>query len=204
MIGFLRGEVAYLYTDCVLLDVQGVGYRVYIADSTRRQLHLHEQALLFTHMAVREDDITLYGFGTEEEYALFQQLISVSGIGPKVALGILSSITVASLCRAIQNKQAAVLTKLPGIGKKSAERLILELKDKLAFAHTTPEDADEGDLFDTGAEDTALGDIAGETRAALLSLGYSEQEITPVLRKVAKCESTEAALKLALKELSRF
>jgi len=201
MIGFLRGEVAYLYADCILLDVQGVGYRVFIADSTRRKLHLHEQALLFTYMSVREDDISLYGFATEDEYALFQQLISVSGIGPKVALGMLSAITVESLCRAIQNKQAAVLTKLPGIGKKSAERLILELKDKLAFAHTTPA-AEEEDFL--AGEVAAGADMLSETRAALLSLGYAEQEINPVLRKVAKCESTEAALKLALKELSRF
>ena len=200
MIGFLRGEVAYLYTDCVLLDVQGVGYRVYIADSTRRQLHLHEQALLFTHMSVREDDITLYGFATEEEYALFQQLISVSGIGPKVALGMLSSITVASLCQAIQNKQTSVLTKLPGIGKKSAERLILELKDKLSFAHTTP--ADEELFLET--EGTVGDDIISEAQAALQALGYAEQEITPVLRKATGGKTTEEAIKFALKQLSKF
>ena len=200
MIGFLRGEVAYLYTDCVLLDVQGVGYRVSIADSTRRQLHLHEQALLFTHMSVREDDITLYGFATEEEYALFQQLISVSGIGPKVALGMLSSITVASLCQATQNKQTSVLTKLPGIGKKSAERLILELKDKLSFAHTTP--ADEELFLET--EGTVGDDIISEAQAALQALGYAEQEITPVLRKATGCKTTEEAIKFALKQLSKF
>ena len=200
MIGFLRGEVAYLYTDCVLLDVQGVGYRVYIADSTRRQLHLHEQALLFTHMSVREDDITLYGFATEEEYALFQQLISVSGIGPKVALGMLSSITVASLCQAIQNKQTSVLTKLPGIGKKSAERLILELKDKLSFAHTTP--ADEELFLET--EGTVGDDIISEAQAALQALGYAEPEITPVLRKATGCQATVEGMKVALKQLSKF
>ena len=190
MIGFLRGKVAYLYTDCVLLDVHGVGYRVYLADSTRRKLRLHEETTLFTHMSVREDDITLYGFASEDEYALFQQLISVSGIGPKVALGILSSITVESLCRAIQNKQVTVLTKLPGIGKKSAERLVLELKDKLSFAHTPPDDEE---LF-----------LETESEAALRSLGYSDQEITPVLRKATKCKATEEAIKFALKQLSGF
>ena len=200
MIGFLRGKVAYLYTDCVPLDVHGVGYRVYLADSTRRKLRLHEETTLFTHMSVREDDITLYGFASEDEYALFQQLISVSGIGPKVALGILSSITVESLCRAIQNKQVTVLTKLPGIGKKSAERLVLELKDKLSFAHTTPDDEE---LF-LETESEVGDDILSEAQAALRSLGYSDQEITPVLRKATKCKATEEAIKFALKQLSGF
>ncbi|WP_440329667.1 Holliday junction branch migration protein RuvA, partial [Mitsuokella multacida] len=114
MIGYLHGRVIALYTDYCLLDVHGVGYRVFLANSTRSKLRLKEEASLFTYTSVREDAIVLYGFATEEEYDLFLQLIGVSGIGPKVALGILSAITVESLCRAIQNKQASVLTKLPG------------------------------------------------------------------------------------------
>ena len=121
MIGYLRGKVTHLLTDYCLLDVQGVGYRVFVAGSTRNHLRLGEEAMLFTHLSVREDAMLLYGFYSQQEYDLFQLLISVSGVGPKVALGILSAITVESLCRAIQQKQASVLTKLPGIGKKSAE-----------------------------------------------------------------------------------
>lgn len=134
MIGYLHGKVTHFLPDYCLLDVQGVGYRVLIAASARSRLHTGEEALLFTHLSVREDAMILYGFASQQEYDLFQLLISVSGVGPKVALGILSAISVENLCRAIQQKQAGILTKLPGIGKKSAERLILELKDKVKFA----------------------------------------------------------------------
>ncbi|MDY6294778.1 MAG: Holliday junction branch migration protein RuvA, partial [Schwartzia succinivorans] len=148
MIGFLRGRVAHLLADCCLLDVGGVGYRVYIASATRSRLHMGEEATLFTHLSVREDALTLYGFYSQEEYDIFQQLISVSGIGPKVALGILSAISVDKLCAAIHGQQLTVLTKLPGIGKKSAQRLILELKDKIA--------AGSGDIAADDVSDTPV------------------------------------------------
>lgn len=198
MIGYLRGEVIYLYTDYVLLDVHGVGYRVFIANSTRQKLRLHEEASLFVYTSVREDAIILYGFASQEEYDLFLLLISVSGIGPKVALGILSSITVEGLCRAIQNKQASILTKLPGIGKKSAERLILELKDKVSFA---PE---EEELL-TIENDVEVGDDKiAEATAALQALGYTQAEITPVISKTAKYKTTEEIIKASLKALSHM
>ena len=148
---------------------------------------------------MREDAIVLYGFATEEEYGLFLQLIGVSGIGPKVALGILSAITVESLCRAIQNKQASVLTKLPGIGKKSAERLILELKDKVAFR-----DSGEEELLTIENEAEVGDDAVAEAMAALQSLGYTQAEIAPVIRKTAKHKTTEAIIKASLKELSHM
>ena len=198
MIGYLRGEVIYLYTDYVLLDVHGVGYRVFIANSTRQKLRLHEEASLFVYTSVREDAIILYGFASQEEYDLFLQLLSVSGIGPKVALGILSSITVEGLCRAIQNKQASVLTKLPGIGKKSAERLILELKDKVAF------DGGEQELLTIENEADVGDDMVAEAMAALQSLGYTQAEIAPIIRKTAKYKTTEAIIKASLKLLSHM
>lgn len=198
MIGYLRGKVMFLYTDYVLLDVHGVGYRVFIANSTRQKLRLHEEASLFVYTSVREDAIILYGFASQEEYDLFLQLISVSGIGPKVALGILSSITVEGLCRAIQNKQASILTKLPGIGKKSAERLILELKDKVSFA---PE---EEELL-TIENDVEVGDDKiAEATAALQALGYTQAEITPVIRKTARYKTTEEIIQASLKALSHM
>ncbi|MCI7261298.1 MAG: Holliday junction branch migration protein RuvA [Selenomonas sp.] len=198
MIGFLRGKVAGLKTDYCLLDVGGVGYRVFIPNNTRCKLTLNETAMLYTYMNVYQDGITLYGFYTEEEYDVFQLLIGVSGIGPKVALGILSAITVDALCKAIQNKQATLLTKLPGIGKKSAERLILELKDKMALAASD----DEG--LSLSMEGEVADDILSEATAALTALGYSQAEITPVLKKAAKGKSTEEIVKLALKELSHL
>ena len=198
MIGFLRGKVAGLKTDYCLLDVGGVGYRVFIPNNTRCKLTLNETAMLYTYMNVYQDGITLYGFYTEEEYDVFQLLIGVSGIGPKVALGILSAITVDALCKAIQNKQATLLTKLPGIGKKSAERLILELKDKMALA------ASDDEVLSLSMEGDVADDILSEAMAALTSLGYSQVEITPVLKKAAKGKSNEEIVKLALKELSHL
>lgn len=199
MIGFLRGQVAALKADYCLLDVNGVGYRVFVAGSTRNKLRLKEETQLFTYMNVYQDGITLYGFASEDEYDVFQLLIGVSGIGPKVALGILSSITVDGLCKAIQNKQATVLTKLPGIGKKSAERLILELKDKVGFATS---DAEE--ILSLDMEGPVGDDIISEAQAALMALGYSQAEIAPVLKKATKCKTTEEIIKLALKQLNKF
>ena len=195
MIGYLRGKVTYLLVDYCLLDVQGVGYRVFIADSTRSRLHVGEEATLFTYLNVREDALLLYGFYSQEEYDLFQLLISVSGIGPKGALGILSAITIERLCQAIQQKQTAVLTKLPGIGKKSAERMILELKDKVKL--TADIDDEEVPVVETDGDD-----MFAEASAALFSLGYTQAEIGPVLRKAAKCSSVEEIIKFALKEFA--
>lgn len=199
MIGYLHGRVIALYTDHCLLDVHGVGYRVFVANSTRTKLRQREEASLFIYTSVREDAIVLYGFAAEEEYDLFLQLIGVSGIGPKVALGILSAITVEGLCRAIQNKQASVLTKLPGIGKKSAERLILELKDKVAFRGS-----EEEELLTIEDGEEVGDDAASEAMAALQSLGYTPSEIAPVIRKTAKYKTTEAIIKASLKELSHM
>ena len=199
MIGYLHGRVIALYTDHCLLDVHGVGYRVFVANSTRTKLRQREEASLFIYTSVREDAIVLYGFAAEEEYDLFLQLIGVSGIGPKVALGILSAITVEGLCRAIQNKQASVLTKLPGIGKKSAERLILELKDKVAFRGR-----EEEELLTIEDGEEVGDDAASEAMAALQSLGYTPSEIAPVIRKTAKYKTTEAIIKASLKELSHM
>ena len=197
MIGYLRGTVAFLHTDTCLLDVDGVGYRVYISDATRRDLAKGKEAQLFTYLSVREDALQLYGFRTEQEYDMFLALIGISGIGPKVALGILSSITISRLAAAITNQQTSVLTKLPGIGKKSAERLILELKDKLSFASAQDEQL-------TLTSDVPVGDdILSQTSAALESLGYTSGEIAAVLPKLSGTEDVQAALKQALKLLAR-
>jgi len=197
MIGYLRGTVAFLHTDTCLLDVNGVGYRVYISDATRRDLAKGKEAQLFTYLSVREDALQLYGFRTEQEYDMFLALIGISGIGPKVALGILSSITISRLAAAITNQQTSVLTKLPGIGKKSAERLILELKDKLSFASAQDEQL-------TLTSDVPVGDdILSQTSAALESLGYTSGEIAAVLPKLSGTTDVQAALKQALKLLAR-
>lgn len=197
MIGYLRGNIKCFMNGYCLLDVNGVGYRVFITESARGKLAMGSEAEFYVHTSVREDAIQLYGFLSQHEYNLFQQLISVSGVGPKVAMGILSSITVEALCIAIRQKQSSVLTKLPGIGKKSAERLILELKDKLSA------DLGEMDIFSNENPDDILpGSSESEAVDALLSLGYSQQEIIPVLRKAGNITDTQELIKFALREFA--
>lgn len=199
MIGYLRGKIAFMFADYVILDVGGVGYRIYAPDSTRTKLKKNEEAAFFVHTAVREDAILLYGFYSEDEYDAFRLLISVSGIGAKVALGILSAITTDNLRRAIVRKETAMLTKLPGIGKKSAERIILELKDKISFDES-------GD--DSPPAPSSLpaegGDMLAEATAALVALGYQHGEIAPALKKAADANTVEDMIKAALKNLNRF
>lgn len=188
--------------DICLLDVHGVGYRVFIGGSTHSQLQQGQEVTLFTYTSVREDAIQLYGFASREEYDVFQLLLTVSGIGPKVALGITGAITPARLCQAIQQKQASVLVKLPGVGKKSAERMIVELKDKLHFADAGEDTSDLADLFTL----PEVGDsVLEEAAAALQSLGYDARTLAPVLEKCAQLkgdQDVQTVIKFALKELS--
>ncbi|MDF2874281.1 MAG: ruvA [Sporomusa sp.] len=206
MIGYVKGIVTHLFTDYCFIDVQGIGYRLFIPNSTRQKLTTGQSAILFTYLNVREDALTLHGFYTQEEYELFLCLISVSGIGPKVAAGILSAITPQNFRSAISANNATMLTKLPGIGKKTAERIILELKDKIGM----------GTEFNTSASGQQLtapslqGDIMQETMQALVALGYNQAEIIPVIKKVYEREnkageelSLEQLIRLALKEFGR-
>lgn len=197
MIGYVRGTVSHIMIDTCFVDVQGVGYRVFIASSTRQKLVLNKEITLFTYLNVREDAMNLYGFYTQTEYDLFLKLISVSGIGPKVALGMMSTITVETLCKSISQKNITTLTKLPGIGKKTAERLILELHDKMGFALT--EEVSEALILDT-ADHT---DIISETSQALVALGYTQAEFMPILRKMGEIKSVEEAIRMVLKEFAR-
>lgn len=193
MIGYVRGAVSHLVADHCFIDVQGVGYRVYIAGTTRQKLVVGKVATLFTHMHVREDAMVLYGFYAQDEYDLFLTLVSVNGIGPKVAMGILSAIDPNQFRIAISTKNMAILTKLPGIGKKTAERIILELKDKIG-------DITEEEVAEANVQ-VAAGDMIEEAILALVSLGYNQNEIIPVVKKIGKkAQSVEGLIKLALRE----
>lgn len=202
MIGFLRGKVEYISMDYCLLDVGGVGYRVFVSGNTRSQLKNGQEAMLYTYLNVREDAMLLYGFLTQAEYELFQLLITVSGIGPKVAMGIIGAITPEALSQAVQNKNVKALTALPGIGKKSAERMILELKDKLHFI-------DDGEFTETGTGIVSgeIGDdIYSEAMAALMALGYSQGEVSEVFSSFGSLDQeadVQMVIKMALRELSR-
>lgn len=177
MIGYVKGIITHMFKEYCFVDVHGVGYRVYAPASTLQDLTIGKEALLFTYMSVREDAMLLYGFLTQDEYDVFMLLLSVNGIGPKVAMGILSAASPDGFRLAVQQKNLKVLTKMPGIGKKTAERIIVELHDKLGNVPISAEDA--ATLTNTGVPQGMIG----EAMAALKELGFTEQEITPVLEQ---------------------
>ena len=197
MIGYVHGQVSHLFVDYCFIDVQGVGYRLHISAATRQKLSVGTAVTLFTYLNVREDALLLYGFYSSDEYELFMQLISVAGIGPKVALGILSTVSPDDFRIAVSQKNIGLLTKIPGIGKKTAERLILELKDKIGAIATGAAISDEASTV-INAND----DVASQALQALLALGYSQAEVAPVLRKSAgSVKTVEEAIKLVLREM---
>lgn len=195
MIGALKGNVAYLGADyCIVDTAGGVGYRVFMPASHLAQLVLDSKVSLRIHTTVREDAILLYGFLSQEYYELFELILTVSGVGPKMALGILSTMKPEDFYLAVQSKDIKALTKLPGVGKKTAERMLLELKDKVGSITS------EGDSFE---EVVAAGgsNAVAEAIEALNSLGYSNSEIMPVLQQIPNAAdlSGEALLRQALK-----
>jgi len=199
MIGFVRGKVSHMFNDHCFIDVNGLGYRVFIASTTRQKVAIGQEVVLYTYLQVREDAMLLFGFSTHEEYQLFLNLISVTGIGPKVAVAILSTVSPVDFCLAVAKKNVSVLTNVPGIGKKTAERLILELKDKVGNISTGPGSS----LKLTETIDYSEG-IVDEAAGALVALGYSPAEITPIINHVYKDGQTlEELVKLALKEAGK-
>lgn len=206
MIAHLRGTVAAFGSDYVVVDVAGVGYRCLIPSSTRSRLPgTGQEVLLQTSMQVREDSMTLFGFGSREEFDLFELLLRVEGVGPKVALGVLSASSPDSFRRAIAFDDLTALCRIPGIGKKTAQRLVLELKDKLGGLEQSD---GKGVLLPSG-----LGVASGkagpfaEAMDALEALGYSRVDAGTALER-AKPEAgdeprTETLVRLGLKHLSR-
>ncbi len=191
MIGRLTGVIAEKSPPQVLIDVGGVGYEVDVPMSSFYNLPgLGERTTLLTHFVVREDAQLLYGFLTHEERATFRQLIRISGVGPRTALSILSGLSVSELSQAVTQQQAGRLVKVPGIGKKTAERLLLELKGKLG-----------PDLGLPGAAVTS--DTQGDIVQALIALGYNEREAAAALKALPADVGVAEGIKLALKALSK-
>ena len=192
MIGRLSGILLEKNPPQILLDVQGVGYEVDVPMSTFYNLPaLKEKVVLHTQFVVREDAQLLYGFATHEERAAFRQLLKISGVGPKLALSVLSGLSLADLASAVENKEAGRLTKIPGVGKKTAERLILELQGKFVTA---------GALFTAGTKDiSASSDIIN----ALQALGYNEKEADWAAKQLPKDATVSDGIRQALKALSK-
>lgn len=199
MIAQLTGQIAYKTPDHVILDVHGVGYRVHIPFSTYYELPEEGGATtLHIHTSVREDAILLYGFRTRLEKSFFQLLISVSGVGPKLARDILSNIQPAPLCQALIQGDLHKLSTIPGIGKKTAERLVLELKDKAGKL-------DLSSLPATEYREIPGEDVTDDVISALLNLGYKEPQVKKALATLDASGgvTVEELLKQALKTLMK-
>lgn len=193
MIGRLTGTLAAKHPPGVLIDVGGVGYEVDVPMSTFYQLPaIGERVTLLTHLAVREDAHQLYGFATGNERHAFRELIRISGIGARTALSVLSGLSVDELSQAVALQEGGRLTRIPGIGKKTAERLLLELKGRLAPALDAA-DAPAGGVVDTSAD----------VVRALMALGYSEKEASAAARGVPAGSGVSEGIRFALKSLAK-
>ena len=192
MIGRLTGVLLEKNPPQVLVDVQGVAYEVDVPMSTFYNLPgTGERVALFTHLVVREDAHLLYGFGSDSERRAFRQLLRISGIGARTALSVLSGLSVAELAQAVTMQEAGRLTRIPGIGKKTAERLLLELKDKLGADLTTT----------VGVNRAAPA--SADVMNALLALGYSEREATAAVKQLPEGVAVSDGIRQALKMLAK-
>ena len=195
MYEYLNGELAHILPTAIVIDVHGVGYQVVFANPSRLQDSLKKQIKVLVQQVVREDSITLYGFISSEERELFQRLISVSGIGPKSAMSILANDDTEGFVNAVESGNVTYLTKFPGVGKKTAQQIILDLKGKF---EVLPEEATKA-VFSTNQA------TLEEAKEALLGLGYSAKEITKIWKSLeaAAPSTTQEALKVAFKLLMK-
>jgi len=192
MIGRLSGTLVEKNPPQILLDVQGVAYEVDVPMSTFYNLpNVGDRVVLFTHLVVREDAHLLFGFGSESERRTFRQLVKISGIGARTALSVLSGLSVSELAQAVTLQESGRLTKIPGIGKKTAERLLLELKDKLG-----------ADLSTAVGVHRAVP-VTSDVLNALLSLGYSDKEAVHAVKHLPDGVAVADGIKQALKLLSK-
>lgn len=195
MYEYLNGELAHILPTAIVVDVHGVGYQVVFANPYRLQDSLKKQIKVLVQQVVREDSITLYGFISSEERELFQRLISVSGIGPKSAMSILANDDTEGFVNAVESGNVTYLTKFPGVGKKTAQQIILDLKGKF---EALPEETTKAVVSTNQA-------TLEEAKEAFLGLGYSAKEITKIWKSLeaAAPSTTQEALKVAFKLLMK-
>jgi len=195
MIAWLKGQLIEKQAPTILLDVNGVGYELEAPMSTFYELPaVGENAIIFVHMVVREDAQLLFGFASKQQRELFRSLIKVNGVGPKVALAILSTLSAQELLTCMVNEDVTQLCKVPGIGKKTAQRLVVEMKDRL-----------EKEFSDVTLEDSAVNNGANDRNdaiAALVSLGYKNTEASRIVKGLPNDLSSEELIRQALRSLS--
>lgn len=203
MFAYIKGSLEVKTNGYIVIDVNGIGYKIFMSETAINKLGaIGEIIKIHTYVRVREDDISIYGFNTNEELRMFELLLSVSGIGAKSALVILSNVSVSSFALAIINNDINLLKKLPGIGPKTAQRVILELKDKLKKENeiVANENTDISDTINTAIMDDKK---IAEATAALKVLGYTGKEIEKALEKVDANLSVEDIIRKGLLNLAR-
>ncbi|MDK0654757.1 Holliday junction branch migration protein RuvA [Clostridium perfringens] len=201
MYEYIRGQFQGISKDYVVIELNNIGYKIFTSGNTMSNMpKVGEEVLLYLEQIVREDFIGLYGFTTREELEMFKLLLSINGVGAKAALSLLSISTVNNLKYAIMMGDEKHITRAPGIGKKTAQRIILELKDKLKPDELTSE---EGQLIEGINENSDYSFNINETLSALMALGYTEKEAQKALEKVDKTLSIENMIKESLKLLMR-
>ncbi|MDO4381452.1 MAG: Holliday junction branch migration protein RuvA [Clostridia bacterium] len=203
MFAYIKGSLEIKTNGYIVIDVKGIGYKIFMSETAINKLGaIGEVIKIHTYVRVREDDISIYGFNTNEELRMFELLLSVSGIGAKSALVILSNVSVSSFALAIINNDINLLKRLPGIGPKTAQRVILELKDKLKKENeiVANENTDISDTINTAIMDD---EKIAEATAALKVLGYTGKEIEKALEKVDANLSVEDIIRKGLLNLAR-
>ena len=198
MYEYLTGMITVVAPQYIVIDVNGVGYKLLVANPYRYQENGNQVIQVYLYQAVRDDDISLFGFNDLNEKKLFMQLINVSGIGPKSALAILANPDHEGLIAAIANDNISYLTKFPGIGKKTASQIVLDLKDKLA------KETSNGNLFEPLQAQTAENPALADALAALTALGYKERDIKKIRQKLQDqpSQKTDEYLRQALRLLN--
>lgn len=201
MINYIIGEIAEIDENRIVVEVNSMGFQIFVPATVVNRISVGSKTKIYTYMSVKEDDISLYGFLTQDDLKTYKLLLGVNGIGPKAALGVLSALSADELRFAVLSDDAAAISKAPGIGKKTAQKLILELKDKLSL-----EDAFEQKLSHqavAAGPSTVHTDAASEAIQALVALGYSSSEALRAVKSIehAADMSVEQILKASLKNL---
>ncbi|MEW6526859.1 MAG: Holliday junction branch migration protein RuvA [Spirochaetota bacterium] len=195
MIAFLKGTILSCKPTRVVLDVQGVGYEIHIPLSTYEKINTATSAELFIHMVVRENAISLYGFNSEEEQQIFSLLLTISGIGPSIAISILSSMTPQQVLSSVKNDQITAFKSIPGIGQSKSEKIIFELKRKLKKLDTIL------------SQESATKPYMNDAIEALVSLGFDEKQalstVSSILAQHPDLHNSETIIRLSLKQLSK-
>jgi holliday junction DNA helicase RuvA len=199
VIGRLRGTIIEKQPPKVLIEVGGVGYNVFMPMTCFYELPENgQEVIVLTHFAVREDAQVLYGFNQEQERELFRELIKVNGVGPKLALAILSGMSAPQFINAVEQGEIKTLVKLPGVGNKTAQRLIVEMKDRIK--HFAEPLSNTSTIVDVDSIQKSANQIEGEAVSALIALGYKPQEASRIINKVIKPEmDSETLIREALK-----